>query len=183
MLSTRKNVQGFTLIELMVTIVVLALSLTFAISSFSSMLARQRLEASANNLRDFLTVARTEAIGRSSPVYFSIASGNSWCFALDSNDACTCGTANDCQMDGIEKKVDINKYSQITLTAVDSALQQFAYDGRRGLPTDTSGAAAASGAVTFSNTQGDTLTVRLNIVGRISMCSGSGLRGYGACPL
>lgn len=182
MLPPHKNAQGFTLIELLVTMVVLALSLTFAISSFSSMLARQRLDASANNLRDLLTVARTEAIGRSSPVYFSIASGSSWCFAIDSSNACACGTVNDCQMDGIEKKVDGNKYSQITLTTVDAALQQFAYDGRRGLPTDTAGAAAASGAVTFSNTQGDSLTVRLNIVGRISMCSDTGLRGYGVCP-
>ena len=182
MIRLRKKVQAFTLIELMVTMVVLAISLTFAISSFSSMLARQRLEASANHLRDFLTVARTEAIGRSKPVYFSIQSGNSWCFAIDSSNACACGTANDCQMDGIEKKVDGNKYSQITLSTVDSALQQFAYDGRRGLPTDTAGAAAASGAVKFSNTQGDSLTVRLNIVGRISMCSETGLRGYGTCP-
>ena len=64
----RKGKTGFTLIELIVTISIIALSMTVAVPSFQNMLARNRV---ANQVNDFLLatkLARSEALRRGSVV-------------------------------------------------------------------------------------------------------------------
>lgn len=56
--------KGFTLIELMVTIAVLAIVVTVAAPSFSGLLADNRASALANELQGALQLARSEAIKR-----------------------------------------------------------------------------------------------------------------------
>jgi prepilin-type N-terminal cleavage/methylation domain-containing protein len=173
---------GFTLIELLVAIAVLALVLGFVVSSFSGMLARQRLQGAAENLYDHLSLARTEAINRQKTLHVSIISGDSWCIGLDDGGACNCSTASDCQLDGAEKVSSSSGFSNITLSTLPNALRQFSYDPRRGMPQNTAGSATVSGDITFSNAEGDSLTLKLNSVGRLKLCSSTGFRGYSACP-
>lgn len=177
-----KHTRGFTLIELLVAMTVLAVVLGFVMSSFSGMLARQRLQAAAENVFDYLTLARTEAISRSTALHVSIASGANWCVGLDATSACTCSTANDCQLDGSEKKISYDNFSGISVSSVTSALQQFSYDPRRGMPLNSAGTSSASGDVLLSNAAGDSITIKLNSVGRVKLCTTSGFRGYSACP-
>ncbi len=54
--------RGFTLIELMVTIAVLGVIATMAAPSFSSMLAKQNLNADSRNLINTLNNAKTQAV-------------------------------------------------------------------------------------------------------------------------
>ncbi|WP_417660587.1 GspH/FimT family pseudopilin [Pseudomonas sp.] len=56
--------KGFTLIELMVTVAVLAIVITVAAPSFSNLLADNRASALANELQGALQLARSEAIKR-----------------------------------------------------------------------------------------------------------------------
>lgn len=106
--------QGFTLIEMMITIVIAALLLTIAVPSFQQSIRNNRLTAEANNLLTALALARSEAIKRGSPVTVCASSNQStcsnssswttgWIVFVDQNadvtrDGTDCGTAatDDC---------------------------------------------------------------------------------------
>ncbi len=91
-----KNTAGFTLIELIITMVVLAIAATVAFPSFSSLIGENRLTTGTNVLVSSIRFARAEAIKRGTNVTFStdgdLASG--WC--VHTGDA-----ANDCANDQI----------------------------------------------------------------------------------
>lgn len=59
---------GFTLVELMVTIVVLAILLAIGIPAFASLIASNRLTSATNELMAALQTARTEALRRNARV-------------------------------------------------------------------------------------------------------------------
>ena len=54
--------QGFTLIEAMITVAIIAIITSFAAPSFSSVVAKKRLETSARELAATLNLARSQAI-------------------------------------------------------------------------------------------------------------------------
>ena len=60
--------NGFTLIELMVTIALMALFAAFAIPAMNGFLERQRVNSTLNNYTNALTFARNEAIRQNLPV-------------------------------------------------------------------------------------------------------------------
>ena len=61
MQRTKKN-HGFTLIELMVTIAVMAIIAMLAAPSFNNMLISQNLKTTAFNMKDTLKEARSRAM-------------------------------------------------------------------------------------------------------------------------
>lgn len=60
----RSNQTGLTLVELMITLVVLAIILAIAIPSFENTIASSRLAGVTNDLNGSLALARSEAIRR-----------------------------------------------------------------------------------------------------------------------
>mgnify|MGYP003634819119 CR=1 FL=1 len=64
------RIMGFTLIELMVTVAVLAIVLTVAVPSFANMVNGNRLTSQANDILAGLILARTEAIKQNQSVIF-----------------------------------------------------------------------------------------------------------------
>lgn len=74
-----RKAQGFTLIELMVTVTVMAVLATLAAPSFREFIANQRLRNASFDLMTALTLARSEAITRNSDVDLTRAStSNPW---------------------------------------------------------------------------------------------------------
>ncbi len=63
-MSVTKPQTGFTLIELMVTLLVAALILTVAVPDFRSMMQRNRVAAAANAIVGALAYARSAAVNR-----------------------------------------------------------------------------------------------------------------------
>lgn len=171
--------RAFTLIELMVSLAVLGLVLSFVISSFSGMLGRQRLQAAAENLYDTLLLARAESISRNANVYINVVAGASWCYGIDDTASCNCSTSNDCQIDAITKVTSMTDYTGITLNTTDATT--FRYDARRGLPETTSDNNISESSYNFTNTEGDAVRVTINPVGRVKLCTSTGFRGYLAC--
>ncbi|SEB14181.1 GspH/FimT family pseudopilin [Variovorax sp. YR216] len=75
--SARRHVTGFTLIELITTVVVLAVLVGVALPSFRSFVINQRLRNASFDMMASLTLARSEAITRARTVSFTKGS-TSW---------------------------------------------------------------------------------------------------------
>jgi type IV fimbrial biogenesis protein FimT len=71
--------RGFTLIELMVTIAIMAILLMIAVPSFSNATLGSKLSAYANSLAASAHLARSEAIKRNAPVELCVSSNGTSC--------------------------------------------------------------------------------------------------------
>ncbi len=66
--SGAKGGSGFTVIELVVTLAIIAILVAFAVPSFLSYLPKWRLEGASNSIGHIFSEARFEAIKRNRPV-------------------------------------------------------------------------------------------------------------------
>ncbi|HEA52342.1 GspH/FimT family pseudopilin [Marinobacter antarcticus] len=82
-----RSVNGFTLIEMMVTIAVAAILIAVALPSFRNLIVSNRLDTVSTEMVDAISFARSESIKRNIPVVFcraasatatTCASGNPW---------------------------------------------------------------------------------------------------------
>ncbi|WP_312914436.1 GspH/FimT family pseudopilin [Stenotrophomonas sp.] len=80
----RKSSSGFTLVELMVTIAVLAIIASIAAPAMQGLIRANRLTATTNELVTALQLARTEAVRRNAPVT-----------VCASNDGLACASSTD----------------------------------------------------------------------------------------
>lgn len=86
--AVKIKARGFTLIELMVTVAVLAVMASLAAPSFRQLLAAQRVRATAYNIVGDLVLARSEALKRGENVTItpvSAAWANGWSVNVASN--------------------------------------------------------------------------------------------------
>lgn len=81
--SPVQAVRGFTLIELMVAIALLAVLLAMGVPSFAALLRQWRLDAAVDSFVGDLRLARSTATRTSRPVVLCVRDGN------------TCGTSTD----------------------------------------------------------------------------------------
>lgn len=66
--GVQRRLQGFTLVELLMTLAVMAVLVTFAVPSFHSLTDSSKLTAASNALLSSMRLARSEAIRRGSRV-------------------------------------------------------------------------------------------------------------------
>lgn len=84
LMKARKS-RGLTLIELVVTVTVLAVIIALAMPSFSVLLANQRIRTATENLRAGLQGARVEALKRGQGVVFEMPIlDSSWRYGCES---------------------------------------------------------------------------------------------------
>ena len=67
-MQSRRGIKGFSLIELMVTVAVLAIVIGVATPSFRAIIENNRLTAQSNEMLTAFALARTEAVRRRVPV-------------------------------------------------------------------------------------------------------------------
>jgi len=68
--------RGFTIIELMITLLIVAILSTMALPSFTQMIKNNRLTTQANELVLALNLSRSEAVKRGTSVTISAVGGN-----------------------------------------------------------------------------------------------------------
>jgi len=164
---------GFTLMELMITLAVLAILVAISVPSMSGILERRKVHGAGEKLFADLTYAKTEAIKRNNTVRVSFTgNGATWCYGIAINAACDC-TASDCTIDGVLKVTNQDEFPGVSVEA-DST-----FDGSSTSFTPLRGAANA-GNLQFSVPTGAELGVVVSSFGRIRMCSAD--FGFDACP-
>lgn len=92
------GMRGFTLIELMVTLTVMAIVLSLAAPSFASLLASNRISTQTNELIGALNLARSEAVRRGQPVTLLAGDANyskGWSVFPDANGNGAAASATD----------------------------------------------------------------------------------------
>ncbi|KGE04140.1 GspH/FimT family pseudopilin [Pseudohaliea rubra] len=70
--------RGFTLVELMITIVVLGILIGLAAPAFRGFVAEQRIRAASMDLQMALTMARSEAVKRNARIELQRSNGTDW---------------------------------------------------------------------------------------------------------
>lgn len=83
----KRRSKGFSLIELIIAVALLALVLVLGIPTFSGVLASMRVRSVAEGMLGGIQMARTEAMRRNQPVTFSLDSedGGGWSVRLVSD--------------------------------------------------------------------------------------------------
>lgn len=151
--------SGFTLLELMATISIIAILAAIAIPSFTSTLEKRRIVGAAEQLQSDLRWARAEAIKRNKDVRITFTKGSAWNYTIniiEPNNQTT-----------LVKTVSYGDYRDTTL---DSNLANTTFDHVRGT--------ANNGTATFTSNS-LSFSVVLSLLGRARICGNSG--GYDKC--
>jgi type IV fimbrial biogenesis protein FimT len=77
-MNSRSSFTGFTIIELMVSIAIVAILVGIGVPSFQTAIQNARLSASISDLQAAMLNARSEAMKRNSPVVVAPIDGASW---------------------------------------------------------------------------------------------------------
>jgi type IV fimbrial biogenesis protein FimT len=163
------KMRGLTLMELMVTVAIMAILLVLAVPSFNAFLARGRVTGAAEALAQDLQLAKSEALRRNTEVRFSFSPGSTWCYgSIASSTACSCTPASTCTL----RQVDGSAYAGVTM---DMPAPTFA--DNTAIFTARQGPANA-GRVEFTHPNAGTLRVSLGAAGQVSICSTSGRLGH-----
>jgi type IV fimbrial biogenesis protein FimT len=158
---------GFTLIELMVSVAVLAIVLALAVPNFQDFVRRNRLAATTNDLVSALALARSEAVKRAARV--SVASADwrvGWQVFVDTG---TVGDASDEPADNILRVYQPNPGGSAAITLDGSGSGYVSY-----LAAGAGEVNGVSGGGSFSTClEGNARVISINTTGRVSTAPGT----------
>ncbi len=167
-----RSKRGFTLLELLVTIAVLAILLSIAVPSMQSMISRNRLKAATHAIAEDLQWTRSETIKQNRPLQMTLVL-NDWCYGVSnaSQGDCDCRLPTDDPGGCTLKRVSGADFPGISL---DATFARTVFEPRR--------ATATNGSLILSSARGSSLKIILSRLGRVHLCSPTGdVPGYDAC--
>jgi type IV fimbrial biogenesis protein FimT len=75
--SVKAKLLGFSLVELMIAVAVLAIIMSIAFPSFNAMIKNSQIRSAAESIQNGIQLARAEAVKRNAPVQFDLRGTNS----------------------------------------------------------------------------------------------------------
>jgi type IV fimbrial biogenesis protein FimT len=168
MMRKRSVSRGFTMVELMVVVALVAIILALAVPSFTGTLARKRLEGVASELATDLQYARSEAAQRNAAVRVIIGTDCYAVHVVGSTNATNCTTLGT----GAVNLKTVQITDGTSLAFVSSNAKAFIeFDPVRGMAIDSADA-DSSGHVTLTNSAGNwQIQARVSKQGRVKLCS------------
>lgn len=195
----RSHETGFTLIELMVTLSVLAILLMLASPSFADFFERYRLRSAVDDTLSVFAQARQAAVEADRNVTLAVGgTTTAWCVGAvqeaepaansgalvdETPTACNCSTTPaSCQVDAGQMTVDGTGRPGVSVAAVGTA---FTYDSKGGTLREEDITAGLPKTISFlSSSQRYGLTIQVNALGQARACTIDGKRpipGYKPC--
>jgi type IV fimbrial biogenesis protein FimT len=182
----RRTRAGFTLLELMITLTVLAILATLGVPTMQGMLERNRLKSAAQAVMEDLQWMRSEAIRRNRTLSFVI-DPDAWCYGITAEDTCDCrltdsNAADACVLETagtpVLKRVGGRDFQGVQVVSITSSLKsppRLVFEPRRAT-------APSFGSLTIDSPAGAQLRVVLSKLGRVRTCSPDGLvPGFESC--
>ena len=162
MTSARRRL-GFTLVEAVFAMAVLAIILAAAVPSYAGYLARQRLRHVAELLELDLRRARTLSVDEGRDIHVSFVSGPQWCWGTSRQGPCDCGTGLPrCELGGITSR----EYKGTLLQSG----QSITFEAGKGR-------AVGWARIGISNDRNQQLHLDLNPIGRPQICGSDARKG------
>lgn len=183
--------RGFTVIELMITIGVIAIIASLALPSYRTLIEKREVTSGAEQVSAFLSSAKMESIKRNEFIAIWRDVGNQ-CLGFysydpdDPRDSCDCTVmdptaANACAIDGFRdgsamalhvlNSQVLNKPVDITAMDLGGDDNLVIFDPVRGMLVDDDTVSMPLEAKLLSKGQVYGLNVRLSATGRVSICS------------
>ncbi len=163
--------RGFTLLEMMIGLAIVAVLASLALPSLSATIARQRLKAAAEMLAADLAEARHEAARRGLPLHLHFKTAANWCWAMTTTSGCDCAVAQQC----IVRATGAADHPGVLL--VEAADVRFDPEG-----SGSANSAVSQGHALLQSARGEQLRVSLTRLGRAKLCSPAGeLSAYPRC--
>jgi len=198
-----KPQRGFTLIEIMMTIAIVAILVSIGIPSLGSFFDKKRLIKGAETVNSQLQLARSEAIARSADIFvnFSWTNANIWALGISTTSGCNPAVATpanqadwpgnsvcflvvddgDGTIDDGTGTVDSDDLVQMRTLSTDytgasmTAAPTFTGDGGTNeIAFDFVRGTASTGTIVLQSDDGAQIQISVALVGRISMCSPAG---------
>lgn len=174
-MEIKSKSHGFTLIELMVAMAVVATTLGIAVPSFQNMTDRIRIKGATEALFYSLHTARTQAIKSNKTVTAAFQTGSNWASNLSDSATCANDSATCVAGDWINNTLS-DEYKGTAISATTFAGNSTSFDPKRGTAT--------SGAVTLT-LDAYTVQIQLNVLGNPKYCANDAatvdVTGYAAC--
>jgi type IV fimbrial biogenesis protein FimT len=169
--------RGFTLIEIGITLAIVAILAMVAVPSYRSSVDKTRLKAAVDALHADLQNAKTLTSQSKSTVVVAFATGAAWCYGITSTKTtCSCAQTDSAQADFCEvRAVRAADVKGATLSAASFGGNAFtSFESVRG--------SATAGSATFQSTLGKQATVSVSALGRVGICSPAGATNVDAYP-
>lgn len=166
--ASRRHRAGLTLLELALTLAVLAILGSLALPSLATRVSRERMTRAAETLSADISEARFLAARQGQALHLSSQAGSDWCWSISAAAVCDCAQPQSCQI----RRVPADTFAGVTM------LQAGAVD----LAPDGTAAGPQPRVATLQARGGERLAVQVGPLGRPQICVAAGQVGrYPAC--
>ena len=189
-LASHRHQSGFTVIELMISLVLLSIGAALAIPSYRQMVEKRQLTHGAEQLRAFVNTAQSEAVRRNQIVTVSYkrTENDIWCAGeVVGATACDCTQTNTaatdyCAIDGQPRIINNNYVGNNQLVQIIQGDGAYSFDPVRGIFTNLNDSLVMG----MSSNNGDyILHLVVSKSGYATLCSedeSHSVPGYDVCP-